>query len=409
VSDAPYAPVRSIAHSDDRGLMNRGGETIVFAASRVTEPSVAGAKHDLEKHRALYKLGHARSERAQRLAERKDKESEKLQKDLLVDIQRTCEHTQEHVQKSVLEWGEALQALLSEEERERKKREKQFKEPSKDAMMLHRFTRKVSSNVSGAVRRAEQAQEEARRQAKLAAQAKLDVKSLPAEKRHISKFQAAKASDDKPPSSLRIFISEGVNFPRIKMYKSVDAYCRFLLTKPGDELNDQDHTTGIKWRQHNPVFNENVEFVVQDSWGDVVRDETLLCEFYDSNAVQGLTTTGVIGGDNILGVVRIPLNDFLKRKEVIRYPDGDVDPAHFVGALDEWFELKDADTGDPIMGTDDPEAPAVVQMKISFVDSASKKQTGPSGPGIHPVQLPPREEFQAPLARPPPSWRTHPA
>ncbi len=51
--------------------------------------------------------------------------------------------------------------------------------------------------------------------------------------------------------------------------------------------------------------------------------------------MQGLvgTVTPVIAGDDLIGHVLIRLRDFTKRKEAIRYPDGNMDAAHFVGRM----------------------------------------------------------------------------
>lgn len=55
----------------------------------------------------------------------------------------------------------------------------------------------------------------------------------------------------------------------LQVYKSVDSYCRFVLTTPGKEQNNQEYLTQIKWRTHNPEWNETIEFQVKDDWDDV--------------------------------------------------------------------------------------------------------------------------------------------
>lgn len=138
------------------------------------------------------------------------------------------------------------------------------------------------------------------------------------------------------------------------------------------------------------------------------RDEYLLFEFYDANvmqkaAIQIPTSTGQ--GD-FVGAVRIDLSSFCRHIPSVRYPDGTEDKAYFKGKLNEWFELLDPETGDPVMGTDDSEAPAVVNLKMIFEDSANRKEKGPT---MMPVDLGPREEVRAPPAMPPKSWKDHPS
>lgn len=89
-----------------------------------------------------------------------------------------------------------------------------------------------------------------------------------------------------------------------------------------------------------------------------------------------------------------------------RYPDGVEDRAYFKGKLNGWFDLIDPETGDPVMGTDDPDTPATVNIKVVFEDSANIKSLGPMN---IPVDLPEREEFRPPQAKPPKSWKDHPS
>ncbi len=64
-----------------------------------------------------------------------------------------------------------------------------------------------------------------------------------------------------------------------------------------------------------------------------MRDEIIKIEFYDSNSIQGLVTTPVVAGDDLLGYIIIKMKDWTRRKDAVRYPDGNSDPAHFIGKL----------------------------------------------------------------------------
>ena len=138
------------------------------------------------------------------------------------------------------------------------------------------------------------------------------------------------------------------------------------------------------------------------------RDEYVVFEFYDANVIQKSTiqVPTSTGQGDFMGAVHIDLASFCKYIPSVRYPDGTEDKAYFKGKLNDWFELLDPETGEAVMGFDDSEAPAVVNIKMIFEDSANRKEKGPT---MISVDLPQREDIKAPPAMPPKSWKDHPS
>eukprot|EP00286_Rhodomonas_abbreviata_P020182 CAMPEP_0181300776 /NCGR_PEP_ID=MMETSP1101-20121128/7069_1 /TAXON_ID=46948 /ORGANISM="Rhodomonas abbreviata, Strain Caron Lab Isolate" /LENGTH=420 /DNA_ID=CAMNT_0023406033 /DNA_START=53 /DNA_END=1312 /DNA_ORIENTATION=- len=403
----PGASASGIASNADIGTQG-GLDTDVFKWSGATATHRGGAAHEALKELSLIEVSDARVIRAKKLAEKADVQTKILQKKFHNELGKTVstnwKETINLVDKKVIEFQSWLSGLgkEAEEDEEEEDHHKIVGKITKEAAVCHL----IANNAKEAAYRAEQEIENARIQRRGAIEAARTARTLKHQEMAFIVDDSDQERQQKPPSVLKVTISEGKNFPTRTGAKHVNPYAVVSFwnpDKPDDET--QVSVTPIKWKSRDPDFLFTSDFFVVDDWDDETRPEVVEIAFYDCLSTIPIKQP-VVGDDPLIGAAKFVLHDICKKKRHRTYPDGRVELGHFRCEYSKWHDLHDEE--EQLVETVFVDKEGVeertaceILVGIQYLDSANKPKTTN---GIQAVQMPKRRPYPDPAPNPPPSW-----